>query len=71
MEKFIKMTVSYIDSSRGLRDGRWRQNVHYRRTRDCVRRGGKRDLRADLLGNADAIKKGLTVGQAFFLFEIK
>ena len=44
MEKFIKMTASYIDSSRGVCFRAWRENVYYRRARYRVRHGGKRGI---------------------------
>lgn len=51
MEKFIKMTASYIDSSRRVYIRRWREDVYHRRTGNRLRHGGECGVRDYLLDN--------------------
>ena len=61
MSMFFQLTVSYIYSNRRLHLSRWRQDVHHRRTRYCVRRRGECDLWGYILDNHVV----LSVGNAF------
>ena len=68
MEKFIKMTVSYIDSSRRLRLGHGCKYVQNRRPGNCVWNGCKRGLWGCVLDNNFILTKKLAAWQAFLLY---
>ncbi len=57
MEKFIKMTVSYIDSSRGVCLGGWSEDVHNSGTCHRLRHRGECDLLDYLLDNHISLTK--------------